>query len=566
MARVSRKKQNLQAVPNDAPARIWKAALYVRLSVENNGKDSDSIENQLLLLNEYVAKHPYLKKVAQFIDNGYTGTDFHRPEFQNVMEAVQNGIVDCILVKDLSRFGREYIETSRFVEKICPLYGLRFIAVNDNFDTATVSSEGQLSASLTNIVNDYYAKDISRKVTAALQTKMERGDYIGSFAPHGYAKAPGNKNLLIIDPETAPVILQIFELRAEGISYMGINKRLNDAGIPSPGQYRRNCGIKTNNNEKDHIILWNKHVVTEILHNIVYVGHLAQKKGSKCLYGGIPYHVTDKSEWIVVKDTHEPIVSEELFARVQAINGSAAAQFRANSGKYDYLPKEKNIYGKKLVCANCGGIMKLQRSFSSKRDKAYFNFKCPTYAEHGKRGCLNVKMRKTDLDEAVFSFIKAQMDVFIDQEQTLRRLLAMRKLSLNQSGVKQEIRALQQKLANKQNLLSGMYIDLKEGMLSSMEYSYHRQILAADIKALETSLAELENSKHETEEQITGEMKWKMMIQRYYNEKGITAEIADAFIESIKLHEDKTLEIKLCYMDEFAALVDTCERIKREVA
>ena len=566
MARVSRKKQNIPATPADTPVRIWKTALYVRLSVEDNGKDSDSVENQTTLLEDYVANHPNLKKVALFVDNGYTGTDFLRPEFNRMMEAVQAEIVDCIIVKDLSRLGRNYIETSQFIEKICPFYNLRFIAVNDSYDTATVTSEGQLSASLQNIVNDYYAKDISRKVTSALQAKMERGDYIGNYAPHGYRKDPENKNHLLIDPETAPVIRQIFEMRAEGISYMGICKKLNDAGIPSPGQHKLNQGIETNNNKKKRTVLWNKHKITEILKDIVYIGHLAQKKGSQCLYGGIPYHITSEDEWIVVKNTHEPLISEELFERVQQINSAALERQKANTGKYDHLPKEKNIYGKKFTCADCGSIMKLHRSISTKKDKVYFTFKCPTYAEHGSRACSDIKMRKADLDEAVFTFIKSQMDVFIDMENTLRRLLAMKKAKLKQNNSQQEIKSLRQKLAHKQSILSGMYVDLKEGLLSQEDYGHHREIITADIKALELKLSEVESAKSETEEQLTGEMKWKFMIQRFYDATEMTAEMADAFIETMKLHKDGSLEIKLSYMDEFMALTTTCERLRKEVA
>ena len=566
MARVSRKKQNIPTTPADTPVRIWKTALYVRLSVEDNGKDSDSVENQTTLLEDYVANHPNLKKVALFVDNGYTGTDFLRPEFNRMMEAVQAEIVDCIIVKDLSRLGRNYIETSQFIEKICPFYNLRFIAVNDSYDTATVTSEGQLSASLQNIVNDYYAKDISRKVTSALQAKMERGDYIGNYAPHGYRKDPENKNHLLIDPETAPVIRQIFEMRAEGISYMGICKKLNDAGIPSPGQHKLNQGIETNNNKKKRTVLWNKHKITEILKDIVYIGHLAQKKGSQCLYGGIPYHITSEDEWIVVKNTHEPLISEELFERVQQINSTALERQKANTGKYDHLPKEKNIYGKKFTCADCGSIMKLHRSISTKKDKVYFTFKCPTYAEHGSRACSDIKMRKSDLDEAVFTFIKSQMDVFIDMENTLRRLLAMKKAKLKQNNTQQEIKSLRQKLAHKQSILSGMYVDLKEGLLSQEDYGHHREIITADIKALELKLSEVESAKSETEEQLTGEMKWKFMIQRFYDATEMTAEMADAFIETMKLHKDGSLEIKLSYMDEFIALTTTCERLRKEVA
>ena len=395
---------------------------------------------------------------------------------------------------------------------------------------------------------------------------MENGDFIGAWEKYGYLKDPNNKNQLIINPETAPVVKQIFLWRSEGMSYMGINKKLNDSGVLSPGQYKANRGIVTNNNQKDRVILWNKHMITEILKNVVYIGHLAQKKGSQCLYGGIPYHITSEEEWIIAKNTHEPLISEELFEKVQKVNNEAQERQKANTGKYDHLPKEKNIYGKKFTCAKCGGIMKLTRSFSTKKDKVYFTFKCPTYAEHGSRGCSDIKMRKADLDEAVFTFIKSQMELFIDMEKTLHRLLAMKKAKLKQNNTHQEIKALKQKLAHKQSLLGNLYVDLKEGLLSQEDYGHHREIITADIKALETKLSEVEPEKTETEEQLTGEMKWKFLIRKFYEAEEMTAEMADAFIETMKLHKDGSLEIKLSYMDEFIALTTTCERLRKEVA
>ena len=562
MARVSRKRKGLPQ--NETASRTWRTALYARLSVEDNGKEADSIENQIALLESYISGCPDLSRVELFADNGYTGTNFHRPEFNRMMEAVQSGVIDCIVVKDLSRLGRNYIETSQFIEKICPFYGLRFIAVNDAFDTAAVTDTAQMSMALSNIVNDYYAKDISRKVTSALQTKMERGDYIGNYAPHGYCKDPENKNHLVIDPETAPVIRQIFQWRAEGVSYMGINRRLNEAGIPSPGQYRLEHGIETNNNRKGRSVLWNKHMVTEILKNIVYIGHLAQKKGSQCLYAGIPYHITGEDEWIVVEHTHEPIISKELFEAVQKINRESAERSRANSGKYAYLPREKNIFGKKLTCAECGAVMKLHRSFSTKRDKAYFTFKCPTYAEHGSKGCSDVKKRKADLDVTVFSFIKAQMAVFIDMEHTLQSLLAAKTGSVEQGRTRSKRRLLQQKLENKKSILSGLYVDYKEGLLSRQDYLFTRERIDSAIHEIETELAEQESSK--TRGLLTGETKWKHMVQKYQNAAELSQEMVEAFVETIKLHKDGSLEIKLNYMDEFAALIDACEQIQKESA
>ena len=564
MARVSRKRKGLPQ--NETASRTWRTALYARLSVEDNGKEADSIENQIALLESYISGCPDLSRVELFADNGYTGTNFHRPEFNRMMEAVQSGVIDCIVVKDLSRLGRNYIETSQFIEKICPFYGLRFIAVNDGFDTATVTDTAQMSMALSNIVNDYYAKDISRKVTSALQTKMERGDYIGNYAPHGYCKDPENKNHLVIDPETAPVIRQIFQWRAEGVSYMEINRRLNEAGIPSPGQYRLEHGIETNNNRKGRSVLWNKHMVTEILKNIVYIGHLAQKKGSQCLYAGIPYHITGEDEWIVVEHTHEPIISKELFEAVQKINRESAERSRANSGKYAYLPREKNIFGKKLTCAECGAVMKLHRSFSTKRDKAYFTFKCPTYAEHGSKGCSDVKKRKADLDVTVFSFIKAQMTVFIDMEHTLQSLLAAKTGSVEQGRTRSKRRLLQQKLENKKSILSGLYVDYKEGLLSRQDYLFTRERIDSAIHEIETELAEQESVTSKTRGLLTGEMKWKHMVQNYQNAAELSQEMVEAFVETIKLHKDGSLEIKLNYMDEFAALIDACEQIQKESA
>lgn len=438
MARPSKRRQ--QAVVSAKPVVaeqftvIHKTAIYARLSREDNLNKSDSIENQLAFLHDYVDNRPYLQLTGTFVDNGYTGTDFERPEWQKLMEAVQAKEIDCIVVKDLSRLGRNYIETGEFLEKICPFFGIRFIAVNDGFDTATAEASGQLSVSLSNIINDYYAKDISRKVSSALRSKMENGEYIGAWEKYGYLKDPNNKNQLIVNPETAPIVKQIYLWRSEGMSYMGINKKLNDSGVLSPGQYKANRGIVTNNNQKSRTILWNKHMVTDILKDITYLGHLAQRKSGQCLYAGIPFQRTDEQDWIIVENTHEAIIEQELFDKVQAINNEAAAKSKANSGKYDHLPKAVNIYGKKFTCADCGSIMKLVRSFSTKKDKVYFTFKCPTYAEHGTRACNAKKMRKADLDEAVLATIHAQLDLFVDMQDSLHKLLEMKKAMTNQEG------------------------------------------------------------------------------------------------------------------------------------
>ena len=483
MARVSRKKQNLPAPAVDTPIRRWKTALYVRLSVEDNGKGSDSIENQTTLLEDYIASRSYLEKTALFVDNGYTGTDFLRPEFNRMMEAVKMGIVDCIVVKDLSRLGRNYIETSQFIEKVCPFFDLRFISVNDSFDTATVTSEGHLSASLSNIVNDFYAKDISRKVTTALQAKMERGDYIGNYAPYGYRKDPENKNHLLIDPETAPIVVQIFQWRAEGVSYMGINKKLNDAGILSPSQLKRERGVETNFNKKDRVILWNKHMITEILQNIVYIGHLAQKKGSQCLYGGIPYHITSEDEWIIAKNTHEPLLSEELFEKVQEIRQQRHRMIRTG---------RSSIFSGLVYCADCGFKMLYGSSNNGDLDQDFFD--CSLHRKH-KEKCNGHFIRVKVLERLVLKHIQAVMGYILRHEDYFRTIMEeqLRMESYEQIRIRRKrLESNERRIAELKRLFIKIYEDNASGRLTDERYDMLSQTYEAEQKQLEVEAITLQ--------------------------------------------------------------------------
>ena len=568
MARVAkrRERQDVQLQKAESGIKVYQTAIYARLSREDNLSNSDSIENQIALLERYIDARPYLQLADIFADNGFTGTDFERPEWQRLMEAVQQRKINCIIVKDLSRLGRNYIETGEFLEKICPFFGIRFIAVNDNFDTDTAEANGQLSVSLSNIINDYYAKDISRKVTSALRSKMEKGEYIGSWEKYGYVKSPENKNQLIVNPETAPVVRMIYQWRSEGMSYMGINKRLNDMGIPSPGQYKADRGIVTNNNQKPRKILWNKHMVTDILKDITYLGHLAQRKTTQCLYAGIPFSRTEEQDWILVENTHEAIIEPELFEKVQAINEKAAAAQKANRGKYDHLPKAKNIYGKKFTCADCGSVMKLVRSFSTNKDKVYFTFKCPAHEEHGARACTAKRMRKADVDEAVLSSIKAQFELFLDCREALDSLLKAKKKQVKKAGKSDQAKELKKQLEKKKSVFSGLYRDLREGLIDDQDYAQTREILMEDISRLEKQLAELKSAKAEYEEPLQEAKIWETLIEKYAHAEEISEELADAMIESMQMNGDNSLSIQFRYMDSFQAVLDTVKILRKEVA
>lgn len=567
MARTSRKQQKPSLSQSfSEQTKLYNVAIYVRLSVEDNGKDSDSIESQIEYLEEFIANDPTMRKAAVFIDNGFTGTNFMRPEFQRMIDAARLGDINCVVVKDLSRLGRNYVETGEFLEKVCPFIGLRFIAVNDNYDSEAASNNSQLAASLSNIINDFYAKDISRKVYSALKTKMENGEYIGAWEKYGYLKDPENKSRLIVNPETAPIVQQIFLWRSEGMSYMGINKKLNEFEVPSPGQYKADRGIVTNNNQKNRKILWNKHIITDILKDITYIGHMAQRKTTQVLHKGIQFSRVNEEDWIIVYNTHEPIISEELFNKVQEINRATAEKAKANSGKYDHLPKAKNIYGAKLVCADCGARIKLHRSFSTKKDKVYFTFNCPTYQEHGKVGCSSRVKRKADLDEAVFQSIRAQMDVFMDTAHIIKTLLAQ-KQAINKGAARKKTKSsLNNKIKSLRSAISTLYVDMKDGLLTDAEYLMQKEKYQAQIAELEHTLGELTQDETDTEEQLIGTKKWAAIAEEYSEATELSEGMLNACVELIKVHADGSLEITFNYMQEFKELLETTERLRKEVA
>lgn len=265
---------------------MYKTAGYVRLSVEDSGRPgADTIEGQKALLTGYIENQPDMELYGLFCDNGRSGTDFARPEFEKLMDAVRSGKVDCIVVKDLSRFGRNYKETGNYLERIFPFLGIRFVAVNDVFDTQTAerSADGYI-VPLKNLINEVYSKDISKKSGSALETKQRNGDFIGAWAPYGYSKDPDNKSRLVINEEVAPTVRQIFAWRADGVSIVQIARRLNDAGILSPSAYLYETGeVKT---EKYKGVLWHTQILKSLLSHPAYCGHMVQGRKKQSFYEG----------------------------------------------------------------------------------------------------------------------------------------------------------------------------------------------------------------------------------------------------------------------------------------
>lgn len=561
MARVSRKPGHREL---EAQATgVFRTAIYLRLSVEDNGKkDAESLENQDALLREYVAARPYLTLSEVYSDNGYTGTDFDRPGFQRMLDDVRAGKIDCIVVKDLSRLGRNYVESGNLLEKVFPFLGVRFIAVNDNYDSESLSSSEELGASLKNLINDIYAKDISRKSSTALKAKRLRGEYMGSYAPYGYLKDPTNKNHLVPDPETVDAVKKIFSLRAEGNGIGTIARVLNERGIPSPGRLRFERGIYTNNNQRGRDLPWNRHVLSDILKNVVYLGHLAQGRSGSALYRGIPFHRTKEEEWDVAENTHEPIIDRVLWDRVQEVNDQSTKKFKNEYGKYTDLPKRQNPYGSLLRCADCGRVLKQVHSYHHNGKKVYFNYKCPENIELGDNACPKKSIRANDLDTAVLAIIRQQMDLFLDTQKVLQECLAKTKTKAPQKAPVEQIRAIRQEIDKRKGQCADLYTDYKDGILSQEEYLYAKKKYQDEIDSMEREVTELEGVRKKAEKLVEGKQKWVQLIERYYSASSVTADMVQAMVKTMTLDADNSLSIEFLYMNEFEQLIGACKALR----
>lgn len=569
MARVSRKR-GIEKAEGFKEAGIYHTGIYLRLSVEDNGKkDADSMENQKNLLMEYVSARPYLMLTDIYMDNGFTGTDFERPEFNRMLQDARDGRINCIVVKDLSRLGRNYVEAGDYIEKVFPFLGIRFIAVNDHYDSDSLTSGDELGASLKNVVNDVYAKDISRKVGTAMKQKRLRGEYIGNYAPYGYLKDPQDKNHLIIDQEIAPIVVEIFELRAKGDGINTIARILNERDIPSPGRLRYERGIITNNNKKGSGLLWSRHVLSDLLKNVVYIGNLAQGRSASCLYKGIPFHWTEESEWDLVENTHEAIISPELWKRVQEVTARKSREAKESHGKYANLPKRENPYGSLLRCADCGRVIKQVHAYNtSKRNgtSVYYNYKCPENIELGDTACPKKNIRAADLDEAVLATIRKQMEIFMDTQKILKELIAQEKETAKQEAPIARVKDIQKEIDRRKGLCTALYTDLKEGILTQDEYFYAKMRYQEEIDSLEKELQELKSIRGKASEAAQGEKKWEQLISKYYKAQTLNPAMMEAIVKEIKLYADNSISIEFRYMNEFEELLQECERIRREVA
>ena len=481
MARKSRKETAAVAVQEtDAACR---AAIYVRLSVEDTHTHSVSIETQQMIIARYLEQYPEISVYDTYIDNGATGTNFHRPGFQQMLSDIEAGHVNCVIVKDLSRLGRNTIDTGYYIEQYFRIRSIRFIAVNENFDTAAPEdAHSGIIIPLRNMINEAYALDIGRKIRAQQRQAMKDGKFIGARTPYGYLKAEDDCHQLIIDPVAAVVVQRMFRWASEGAGLNTIAVRLNEAGILTPSHYKKMQGKITHEN-----LLgsgkWQTRTVGVILRSEVYTGDLVQGQTKTVDHRQVK---ADAEEWTVVRDTHEAIISREQFAAVQEILNQTASRAKAREVKA-FTP---NLLKGKVFCAHCGGSLHRQRNIRKKSDDVYF-YHCLSQSRISKDACPGVTIREDALLDMLADMLQDALDTALGQY-TLS-LAELPRQAADRAELREKITSRKQEIQRLRGIVRSLYENLVQGVLTKDEYFDYKEKYESCIADLAVEMEQLED-------------------------------------------------------------------------
>ena len=525
MARKSRKHT---AYMPESTITYYRTALYIRLSVEDGNGRSNSVENQELILNDFTSDKPEFKVCGVYTDNGQTGLNYDRPAFQRLLNDIESGNINCIIVKDLSRLGRNAIDTGYYIQQYFPQHKVRFIAVNDNFDSDDKdSSKNGIIVPLKNMVNEAYALDIGKKIKAAAHQAMIDGEFIGARAPFGYLKDQNNCHKLIIDEVTAPIVKLIFDLFANGVGINPIVIKLNEMGIAAPSQYKS----ETSENDKQYKKSrnWNSITIHHILKNEVYMGDMVQGKSTTTAH---KQKKADESEYIIVRDTHEPIVSRELFEKARQLLAANADKSR-NKETNPYSP---NIFKCSLLCPHCGRRLHRQRGRTTKKGENYY-FICLSKSRVSKNACIGVHINEAELTEAVSQAISDEISAL---GLSFSALLSGNTTQKASDDLKTMKAAKQRELNKVQGLIRGLYESLVQGIITSEDYiqlksDYEKQTneLKSQIEALSVEISDITKQ----------EEHYKSVSEAFQDSNGINAELIERLIEQIEVTHDHEITI-----------------------
>ena len=526
--------------------KIWNATLYLRLSRDDGDKEeSNSITGQRELLRDYISQRPEFREYAVRVDDGFSGSTFERPSFQKMIEDVKAGRTDCIIVKDLSRFGRNYLDAGEYIEKIFPFLGVRFIAVNDNYDSlGDKKASDDLIIPFENLINEAYCRDISVKIRSQLEIKRKNGQFLGSFAAFGYLKDEQNKNKLVVDQYAADIVRDIFKWKLEGVSPQDIADALNKLGVLSPMEYKRSLGMKfTTSFKTNSKALWSAGTVIRVLKNPIYTGVLIQGKETTPSYKVHKRVTKDESEWTVIEDSHEAIISKIDFDSVQKV---LKCDTRRSPGG-----KAVGLFSGMIFCGDCGASM--VRKTVPAGEKKYVYYVCSAHKQD--KSCSPHRIRDNALEEIVLDSLKQHISEVVDMSELLTITDTAPLRTAQAQKVQRQLDKKHEEYEKLQKLLMSLYENLTDGIIDREEYTRLKASFTARADEAEKQMDALRGQLEDIHNHGT-ENAW---MNEFIKRQGLTAldrAVVVALIDKILIHSNDVVEIIYRWQDEFAWQLD----------
>ena len=530
---------------------LYKAANYLRLSKEDGdfssspGKvESNSISSQRDLIRRFVEQHPNIELVKEYVDDGYTGTNFDRPQFQELLEAIERKEINCVIVKDLSRFGREYIDAGQYIEKLFPRYGIRFIAINDGIDTGSASTAADnLMIPFKNLINDSYSRDISIKVRSSFETKRRRGDFVSNFTCYGYRRDPSDKNKILIDAKAAEIVRDIFRWKIDGMSPDRISDRLNALGIDCPAAYKMANGSKYKSGFRKNVqMLWSAKAVIRILTNELYCGVLIQGKRTTPNYKVRKQFTKAESEWVRIENSHEAIIEPQEYRVVQRLMQEDA---RARGNMDVVRPLAGRVF-----CGDCG--TRAKRKCVSTKNKTYAYYACPNSIQGGQ--CAPRTISEVELESAVLVTLQAQIALILDIKDRLSEEEAQYWESRELRKLEIAIKAQKEQIQKSENLIADIYEDYHGGVIELSEMTNLKKSFSKNIEDAEMRIATLTRELAETRDSLSEQESWFSQFQMYQNITALSRLVVVNLIDKILIYPEKRIQVVLRFQNQINEL------------
>jgi len=510
----------------------YHVALYIRLSKEDeNEGPSESVNNQKSLLDDFVKKHR-LSVYDTYIDDGWSGTSFDRPDFQRMISDIEAKKVNMVITKDLSRLGRDYIMTGHYMERYFPEKRVRYISLLDGIDTGVESTANDITP-FRAIMNDMYAKDISKKIKSVKRDKQRKGQFIGGKPVYGYKMHPTEKNKIVIDEEVAPMVRRIFGMALDGMSCRQIATQLNTEGVPTPATY---AGLQVAK-PGPYTGLWSSERISDMLQNETYIGNMVQGRTVKISYKSKKCLKQDRENWVVVEGTHEPLVDTETFRKVRILVNSRK---HTRSRTYDFLLKGL------IFCHECGyPLAVLNRKNAAGEDVLYFI--CHTYQRFTKAGvCSCHSIKEKTVTDAVIAKVREVCEAYLDPVKLLPMAQEALEQAQRQNALEAELQAVQNKIDGLTANLDKMYMDRLSGLLSEGDFGRIYNRVKLERSLLDEKRQELELQKKTP---VRTEDRAKELVQRFLDSAPTNRELLVSLIERVELTETKEVIVRFRFAE-----------------